>query len=383
MYDSKKLLQGLIAYRKSLEAHLNQLGSEYVQLVNQWRIFNSVAEGSYADQFRSGWLKTDAQFNAYNAQSAKIKSFLNERIEFLARLNNENLEVYNQQYAGYSSDTTTSFDTSEVVEYLNDSHDWCIDEQTIRELNQLYDKNTVKDKKEFSEYVGETYGHKMVCDILGYTPILSPDDKDRSFPQGLDGIYLDSEWTIVATEFKGQNSPLSDLQKREDYVNYVCAKIIEGKDFPYRNAPQEEKQFAQDILREIENGGKVRYEVYRTKFFPESGKLFTKLEQKYYPESNIFSSKNSEVKNITSKPGVLDKIIEGNKEYQEDFKNIIKLRTMSQDISLMDYERQKAIQELSNILKIFSQKVYSSGTLSRIEKAKITRALNGLKPKPK
>lgn len=380
--DTRILLTRLIAYRKSLETHLNQLGSEYVQLANRWQMFNSVAEGNYADQFRSGWLKTDAQFKVYNSQSLKIKSFLDERIEFLASLNGENLEIYNQ-YSNYSGDIATFCDTSEVVESLNASHSWDIDEQTVGELNQFYDKNTAEDKKDLSQYIGETYGHKMVHDILGYTPILSPEDKYKSFPQGLDGIYLDSEETIVVTEFKGQNSPLSDLQKKEDYVNYVCKKIIEGKDPPYTNAPQAEKEFAQDILRELENGGNVRYEVYRTKFYPESGKLSTNLERRYFPELSILSSKNSEVKGITSKPSILDKIIEGSKEYQEDFKNIIKLRTMSQDSNLMDYERQEATQELSNILKIFTQKVYSSGTLSRIEKARITRALNGLEAKPK
>ena len=105
--DTKNLLARLIAYRKSLEGHLNQLGSEYVQLANRWQMFNSIAEGNYADQFRAGWLKTDEQFKAYNFQSLKIKSFLDERIEFLARLNGENLEIYNQ-YASSSSAISAS-----------------------------------------------------------------------------------------------------------------------------------------------------------------------------------------------------------------------------------------------------------------------------------
>jgi hypothetical protein len=108
--DTRVLLTRLIAYRKSLETHLNQIGSEYVQLANRWQMFNSVAEGNYADQFRSGWLKTDAQFKAYNSQSLKIKSFLDERIEFLASLNGENLEIYNQ----YASSSSTASASSEI-----------------------------------------------------------------------------------------------------------------------------------------------------------------------------------------------------------------------------------------------------------------------------
>jgi hypothetical protein len=52
--NTRVLLTRLIAYRKSLESHLNQIGSNYIQLENRWRSFNAVAEGNYADQFRSG-----------------------------------------------------------------------------------------------------------------------------------------------------------------------------------------------------------------------------------------------------------------------------------------------------------------------------------------
>jgi len=127
----------------------------------------------------------------------------------------------------------------------------------------------------------------------------------------------------------------------------------------------------------------VRYEVYRTKFDTESGNLSTSLKKRCFSELVNLSSQRSEVKDITSKPGVLDKIIERNKEYQENIEEIIELLTISQNGILMAYERQEAAEEFSNKLKIFAQKVYSSGTLSRIEKARITRALNGLEPKPK
>lgn len=77
------LRQRLKDYSESLGKHLVQVREEYTQLENRWRSFNSVAAGDYADQFRAGWIKTDAQFKAYIDQSQKIKAFLDERIRKL------------------------------------------------------------------------------------------------------------------------------------------------------------------------------------------------------------------------------------------------------------------------------------------------------------
>jgi len=63
------------------------LNSEYAQLEQRWRAFNAVSEGNYANQFRSGWLKTDARFKDYINQSQKIKAFLDERIDALEAVN--------------------------------------------------------------------------------------------------------------------------------------------------------------------------------------------------------------------------------------------------------------------------------------------------------
>ena len=83
------LLAGLEEYRKSLEVHLAKTTSEYTQLEQKWRAFNAVSEGDYANQFRAGWMKTDARFKTYINQSQKIKSLLNERIEALRRFNQQ------------------------------------------------------------------------------------------------------------------------------------------------------------------------------------------------------------------------------------------------------------------------------------------------------
>ncbi|MBP0011514.1 MAG: hypothetical protein J7545_21030 [Roseofilum sp. SBFL] len=63
------------------------MNSEYAQLEQRWRAFNAVSEGNYANQFRSGWLKTDARFKDYINQSQKIKAFLDERIDALEAVN--------------------------------------------------------------------------------------------------------------------------------------------------------------------------------------------------------------------------------------------------------------------------------------------------------
>ena len=87
MADSRVLLAGLEEYRGVLERHLSQLTSEYQLLENNWRQFNAVSEGDYADQFRGGWMRTSQRFQEYIEQTQQIKIVLNERIEYLRRLN--------------------------------------------------------------------------------------------------------------------------------------------------------------------------------------------------------------------------------------------------------------------------------------------------------
>lgn len=87
--DSRVLLRGLQAYNASLEQHIASLRSDYQQLENQWRAFNAVAEGNYADQFRNGWMRTQAQFQEYINQSEKIKAKLTQRIEDLSQFNRQ------------------------------------------------------------------------------------------------------------------------------------------------------------------------------------------------------------------------------------------------------------------------------------------------------
>lgn len=89
MSDSRLLLAGLLEYRNSLERHLGQVTAEYQQVEGRWRAFNAVSEGDYAEQFRSGWMKTESRFRTYINQSQKIKALLNDRISDLEALNRQ------------------------------------------------------------------------------------------------------------------------------------------------------------------------------------------------------------------------------------------------------------------------------------------------------
>ena len=87
MTDSRILLAGLEEYRSVLERHLSRLTAEYHQLDNTWRQFNDASEGDYANQFRSGWIRTSQRFQEYIEQPQQISIVLDERIEHLRKLN--------------------------------------------------------------------------------------------------------------------------------------------------------------------------------------------------------------------------------------------------------------------------------------------------------
>ena len=87
MTDSRILLAGLEEYRSVLERHLSRLTAEYHQLDNTWRQFNDASEGDYANQFRSGWIRTSQRFQEYIEQTQQISIVLDERIEHLRKLN--------------------------------------------------------------------------------------------------------------------------------------------------------------------------------------------------------------------------------------------------------------------------------------------------------
>jgi len=84
--DSRVLLAGLQEYQRVLEKHLSSLINEFQQLDNSWRQFSSVYEGTAADEFRAGWMRTAQRFQEYIDQTQKIKTFLEKGIEDLSEV---------------------------------------------------------------------------------------------------------------------------------------------------------------------------------------------------------------------------------------------------------------------------------------------------------
>jgi uncharacterized protein YukE len=84
--DSRVLLAGLQEYQRVLEKHLSSLINEFQQLDNYWKQFSSVYEGTAADEFRAGWMRTAQRFQEYIEQTQKIKTFLEKGIEDLSEV---------------------------------------------------------------------------------------------------------------------------------------------------------------------------------------------------------------------------------------------------------------------------------------------------------
>jgi hypothetical protein len=85
--DTIRLLDGLQQYRLGISRHLNQLQSSFEVLECRWQAFSATYEGSAAEEFRSGWLRTAERFRFYISQMEQLAAFLDERIESLKELN--------------------------------------------------------------------------------------------------------------------------------------------------------------------------------------------------------------------------------------------------------------------------------------------------------
>lgn len=83
MADSRILLAGLEEYRRVLTQHLVKLTANYQRVDSAWHLFSGVYEGTAADEFRAGWVRTAQQFQEYIEQTQQIRLMLDERIEHL------------------------------------------------------------------------------------------------------------------------------------------------------------------------------------------------------------------------------------------------------------------------------------------------------------
>lgn len=87
MADTRRLLEGLVEYRGSLERHLSSLQSEFKAVQSRWRAFSAVFAGDAADEFKPGWAQTEARFSEYIARTTAISRMLDRRIESLREAN--------------------------------------------------------------------------------------------------------------------------------------------------------------------------------------------------------------------------------------------------------------------------------------------------------
>lgn len=142
-----------------------------------------------------------------------------------------------------------------------------------------------QDKRIFSAFQGESFGHRYVETKLGYETLVHGDDK--SISQGLDGLYYDPKTqTTVVVEFKGQGSPESKLQKQHDWSATTCQKILKGN-YPYGKTSEYERTMAKLVLERINRGDSVRYEVVRTQVDEAQGQVWTQLEKQTYLEQEL------------------------------------------------------------------------------------------------
>jgi len=89
MADTRLLLAGLEEYHQLLDRHILELQTEYDSLLNVWSAFSSVYEGDAADQFKTGWTRTDFNFKDYIEATRKISKMLEDRISALRDANRE------------------------------------------------------------------------------------------------------------------------------------------------------------------------------------------------------------------------------------------------------------------------------------------------------
>ncbi|WP_030008270.1 hypothetical protein [Picosynechococcus sp. NKBG042902] len=341
------------------------------QAINQVKETDSIVA-----QSRQSLIVARTKANSARNLAVDGNNELTDRRDQLVRFNQTTADLW---ATGASATNPKNTKTSPKKSKAIASHNWEIDDQEMEEIIQYYENNPVEDKRDLSAYIGEAYGDQMVQNILGYEPILSPDEKYVSFPQGFDGVYFDpNTGKVVVAEFKGQNSQLSERQKKRDYVVDICTKILEGKKAPYINAPEKEAQIARDILDKIEqnNGADVGYEVFRTKFNPKSKTLSTSLLKRFSLEDFILSptaSKPQKNKPQEKHPGLLNKL--GQEQYKQDREQFLELISIVGNNDKQPYERKEAKQELSNLLERFAQKVYPDLPKPQ-QKAKLTRALN-------
>lgn len=81
--NSRLLLAALEDYEQALGRQLLTLRDELEPLRRSWAAFSAVYEGTAAEHFRLGWLRTERMLEEYLLTAGRLQPVLRERLEAL------------------------------------------------------------------------------------------------------------------------------------------------------------------------------------------------------------------------------------------------------------------------------------------------------------
>jgi hypothetical protein len=162
--------------------------------------------------------------------------------------------------------------------------------------NQQLSQKSPYEKQQFSRMMGESIGDRYVTEVLGYEEVFHGDSK--SIAQGFDSLYYDPQKNeLVVVEFKGQGSRESELQKQTAWTVKTCEKIAQPRPpRPYQKVSEYEKSAAKVVLKNYDDGNRMRYEVIRTGVDTKTGEFYSQLEKQTYLEQGL--EQNYPVQNL-------------------------------------------------------------------------------------
>lgn len=81
--NSQALANALDEYQAALARQVATLRGELEPLQRSWAALSSVYEGTAAEQFRAGWLRTGHMIEDYLATAERLRPMLRERLDAL------------------------------------------------------------------------------------------------------------------------------------------------------------------------------------------------------------------------------------------------------------------------------------------------------------
>jgi uncharacterized protein YukE len=81
--NSHALATALDEYQAALARQVATLRGELEPLQRSWAALSAVYEGTAAEHFRAGWLRTERMLDDYLATAERLRPFLSERLDAL------------------------------------------------------------------------------------------------------------------------------------------------------------------------------------------------------------------------------------------------------------------------------------------------------------